>query len=137
MKRYILLISLFVLFQPLFSLEFYNISFDAAIKLSKKENKLIFLMVEEKYCPWCRKMKNTSLKDKDVMEILNLDYISIKLDKNSNELKEQSKQKFHTRFVPTMFIIDPNGEKELSKLVGFISAQSMYDTLFIASRFGD
>jgi thioredoxin-related protein len=133
MKKYILLVVIFAFFTPLFSLEFYDISFNEAIKLAKKEKKLIFFMVEEKYCPWCRKMKATTLKDKDVMEILKTDYISIKMYKDDNNLK----RRFKTRFVPTMFILDPNEETELSKLVGYISSESMYDILFVASRFGD
>ena len=132
MKKYFIL-GFLLLFAPLFSLEFSKISFNEAITLAKKEKKLIFLMVEEEHCPWCRKMKATSLKDEEVMEILKLDYISIKIDKSDKDLKRQ----FKTRFVPTMFIIDPYKEKEVSKLVGYISAESLYDILFIASRFAD
>ncbi len=130
MKKQILLMTIFILFNPLLSLDFHNLSFDKAIELAKKENKLIFLMVEEKYCPWCVKMKRTTLKDKEVMEILNSDYISLSIYKNSSDLK----RKFYSRFVPTLFIIDPNGEKELSKILGYISAGSLHDRLFVASR---
>ena len=130
MKKYVLFIVIFILLKPLGAEVFYDLSFDEATKLAKKENKFIFLMVEEKYCPWCRKMKTVTLKDKEVVEILNSDYISIKIYKNSNDLK----RKFKTRFVPTTFVIDPNKNKELSRIVGYISADSLYDKLFIISR---
>jgi len=55
MKKNILLIILIILFNPLLALDFYSISFGEAVKLAKKENKLIFLMIEKKYCPWCKK----------------------------------------------------------------------------------
>lgn len=129
-KKYLLLIIVFILFKPLMAIEFYDLSFDEAIKLAKKENKLIFLMVEEKYCPWCRKMKASTLKDKEVMEILNSDYISISIYKNSSDLK----RKFRVRFVPTIFVLDPKKEEELSRILGYISADSLYDRLFVISR---
>ena len=65
--KHILIVGLFILLSPLFSLEFHNLSFDKAMQLAKKENKLVFLMVEERYCPWCKKMKSKTLKDKKVM----------------------------------------------------------------------
>ena len=51
MKKYLLLIVFFILLKPLMAIEFYDLSYSEAIKLAKKENKLVFLMVEERYCP--------------------------------------------------------------------------------------
>ena len=75
-------------------------------------------------------MKATTLKDKEVMEILSSDYISISIYKNSSDLK----RKFRVRFVPTIFVLDPKKEKELSRIVGYMSAQSLHDRLFVISR---
>ena len=129
--KVLLLLSMFCLF--LFSSAFLDISYSEAIKLANKDKKLIMLMVEEEYCPWCIKMKKTTFLDEDILELLKSDYISIKINKYNNN----APTKFHTRFVPTIYLINPVKQSELHKVVGYMSASSFYDILFVTSRFSE
>ena len=54
---------------------------DEAFEKAKKENKLIFLSIGYSTCHWCHVMERESFENDSVAEILNKDYISIKVDR--------------------------------------------------------
>ncbi|MHA1672374.1 MAG: thioredoxin domain-containing protein [Promethearchaeota archaeon] len=52
-----------------------------AFKKAKKEDKLIFLSIGYSACHWCHVMAHESFEKKDIAEILNKNFISIKVDR--------------------------------------------------------
>lgn len=52
-----------------------------ALEKAKKENKPIFLSIGYSSCHWCHVMEKESFEDKDIGDILNDFYISIKVDR--------------------------------------------------------
>jgi len=54
---------------------------DRAFKKAKDENKLIFLSIGYSTCHWCHEMARDSFSKKDVADILNKNFVSIKVDK--------------------------------------------------------
>ena len=48
---------------------------------AKKNNKIIFTSVGYSTCHWCHVMAQESFSDKDIAEILNKNFVSIKVDK--------------------------------------------------------
>ncbi len=54
---------------------------DEAFKKAKKEKKLIFLSIGYSTCHWCHVMEHESFEDKEVANLLNKYYVSIKVDK--------------------------------------------------------
>lgn len=54
---------------------------DAAFEEAKKEDKPIFLSIGYSTCHWCHVMADESFEDNEVAQLLNRDYISIKVDK--------------------------------------------------------
>lgn len=54
---------------------------DEAIERAKIENKLIFLSIGYSSCHWCHVMEKESFKDLKIAEILNQNFISIKVDR--------------------------------------------------------
>jgi uncharacterized protein YyaL (SSP411 family) len=54
---------------------------DEAFQKAKKENKLIFLSIGYSTCHWCHVMERESFENEEVAEILNKDFISIKVDR--------------------------------------------------------
>ncbi|WP_432665419.1 thioredoxin domain-containing protein [Wukongibacter baidiensis] len=54
---------------------------DEAFEKAKSEDKPIFLSIGYSTCHWCHVMERESFEDKDVAEILNKDFISIKVDR--------------------------------------------------------
>jgi len=54
---------------------------EEAFKKAKEENKLIFLSIGYSTCHWCHEMARESFSDKEVADLLNKYYVSIKVDK--------------------------------------------------------
>jgi thiol-disulfide isomerase/thioredoxin len=86
-------------------------SFDSAIDKAKKEDKIIIIKASSKYCHYCKKMDREILIDKDVVDALNKNFISVSIDVSKNDLPLELK----TTMTPTFFFIDKN--KKLIKEV--------------------
>ncbi len=54
---------------------------DAAFQKAMEEDKLVFLSIGYSTCHWCHVMAHESFEDEEVAEILNRDFISIKVDR--------------------------------------------------------
>lgn len=54
---------------------------DAAFQRAMKEDKLVFLSIGYSTCHWCHVMAHESFEDEEVAELLNRDFISIKVDR--------------------------------------------------------
>ena len=54
---------------------------DSALELAQKEQKLIIISIGYAACHWCHVMEHESFEDFEVAEIMNQNYISIKVDK--------------------------------------------------------
>jgi len=52
-----------------------------AFEKAKKENKLIFLSIGYSTCHWCHVMERESFENKEIADILNKYYVSIKVDR--------------------------------------------------------
>lgn len=52
-----------------------------AFELARDGNKLIFLSIGYSTCHWCHVMAHESFEDDEVAALLNLDYVSIKIDR--------------------------------------------------------
>lgn len=54
---------------------------EEAFEKARKEDKLVFLSVGYSTCHWCHVMERESFENKEVAEILNRDYVAIKVDR--------------------------------------------------------
>ncbi|MCB1022626.1 MAG: thioredoxin domain-containing protein [Acidobacteria bacterium] len=54
---------------------------EAALSKARAENKLIFLSIGYAACHWCHVMEHESFEDEQVAELLNANFISIKVDR--------------------------------------------------------
>lgn len=54
---------------------------DNTLQLAKEENKLIIISVGYSACHWCHVMEHESFEDEKVAEVMNANYISIKVDR--------------------------------------------------------
>jgi uncharacterized protein YyaL (SSP411 family) len=54
---------------------------DEAFEKARKENKPIFLSIGYSTCHWCHVMEHESFEDKEVAELMNEAFISIKVDR--------------------------------------------------------
>lgn len=57
---------------------------EEAFQAAREENKLIFLSIGYSTCYWCHVMEKDSFERKDVAEVLNKDFVSIKVDREEH-----------------------------------------------------
>ncbi len=93
----------------------FNSDYDVALKDAKESKKYIFLIVTEQYCPWCEKLINRVLQDRELSERLIQDYIPVVVDKNNDYYPSN----VGVTGTPSVFIINPNTGKIVKTLVGY------------------
>lgn len=99
---YILLMSLSLFSQNIN----YSSSYNQALKDSKQENKLLYVLITSSTCKWCRKFENTTLKDKAIQNRLNKEFITVHLSSDNDKIDK----KFKTSPVPRHYFTDKNGK---------------------------
>jgi hypothetical protein len=89
---------------------------ERAFEKAKKENRLIFLSVGYSTCHWCHVMERESFQNREIADILNKYYVSIKVDREEMPDIDKKYQKIyqimHNRAGgwPLTVIMTPNGE---------------------------
>jgi len=90
-------------------------SLPRAIELAQNEHKNIMVFIDANGCPFCEKMKNETLSDKDVARNLNKDFVNVELKIDSKDVKENFPS---VSMTPTIYFITPKKEL-LHTVVGF------------------
>ena len=93
-----------------------NMTFEQALALAKKENKLLFIDCYTSWCGPCKMMARDVFTQKIVGDYFNPKFVSLKVDMEKGE-GVQLKDKFEVRAFPTFVILNGEGEI-LSRLVG-------------------
>ena len=105
----------------------YASSYEEAVVQAKEQNKKLMLFMHSDYCPWCKKMKRTTLKNKEVVDDINKNYIFVQLDIDFDDFPS----KFKPNGVPTTYVIDPIKEEKMFTMRGYKSAKSFLNRIQI------
>jgi len=92
----------------------YEKDYDIAQKRAIDEDKYIFLLVTEKNCPWCVKLKEKVLVNPEVAKRLKSDFIPIEVDK-----EEGYYPTLPIMGTPSIFILNPEDNKTLESVSGY------------------
>ena len=57
---------------------------DDTFNMARKEDKPVFLSISATWCHWCHVFDETTLSDPEVIELLNRDFISVRVDADKN-----------------------------------------------------
>lgn len=95
-------------------------SFEDGLYLAKKQNKQMMLFIYSTYCPWCKKMENTTLSDNEVVKLINKKFVFVSLNKDIDDIPS----KFIPYGVPTTYVIDQNSGEKLYTMKGYKSKKS-------------
>lgn len=90
-------------------IQFFSGTWDEALKLAKKENKLIFLDVYATWCGPCKRLDALTFSDPEVGKYYNKNFINFK----ANGEKDEGlvlRQRYSVRAYPTLLFINHKGE---------------------------
>ncbi len=114
------------------------LSYDEGLAKAKKEGKHLFIDFTAKWCGYCKKMDKTTFIEPDVVNMLNNDFIPVKVDGDSEKEmdidgykvteKSLSKLEYKVRGYPTFWFVDPQGTK-LGAVSGYQPATNLLGTL--------
>ena len=89
-------------------------NYKEAFLVAKKKNKPVFILFTTKHCRWCRKLKETTFKDEQIIKRLNHEFIVLLLDKNHSSYPS----KYNITAVPSVYITNKD-EEVFTSIVGY------------------
>jgi thioredoxin-related protein len=100
-------------------------SYESAVKEAKINKKNIMLFIYATHCPWCKKMKKTTLSDENVIKYINRKYIFVMANQDTDKLEER----FVKGFVPMIYILDHETDEIVYEVQGFKRSETLISTL--------
>jgi uncharacterized protein YyaL (SSP411 family) len=111
-------------------------AYDEGLKKAKAENKPIFIDFTAKWCGWCKKMDRETFSKPEVIELINNNFIAVKVDGDSErELnidgykiteKNLTRVEFGIRGYPSFWFLKPDGTR-LGMIRGYRTADYMME----------
>ena len=98
------------------SIRFDESGLESVIQRAKMEKKPIFYMAYADWCPHCKNIKATTLRDPEVVLFMNANYVfaGLNFEKPGSE---DFKTKYNVKTFPTFLVLDENGQ-ELARFTG-------------------
>lgn len=96
-----------------------------SVQESKATNKSIFVDFYADWCAYCREMDEGTYTDPQVKEKLSQNYVLLKVDVDENP---SVSSKYQAYSLPTMIIIDPNGN-EIKRIIGYQNAEQLLNQI--------
>jgi len=94
----------------------YETSYERARETAIKEKKLLFVLFVKDGCPFCSKLEDNILTDKDVRKYIKKHYVALIINQNDGKYP-----KFLDSYIaPVSYVIDPKSQKVLRKIVGYM-----------------
>ena len=88
---------------------FLNSNIEDAKHSANTEGKLVFVNFYARWCTPCNWMNETTFKDKTVVELLNNNFIAVKMNIDEEKGFEMKKQ-YEIRYLPTILILNSKGQ---------------------------
>lgn len=124
MNKYLLV--LFILIFSAFGEELkINYNFSKAMEEAIQSNKKIVMFMYTDYCPWCKKMKETTFKKDTIIEDLNENYILLFSNKDEMDYPKD----LYPEVVPITYILDVENMKNVKVLDGALGFKNEDDFL--------
>jgi thioredoxin 1 len=98
-----------------------------ALKKAKAENKLIFMDAYTTWCGPCKMLEKRVFTMKEMGDFYNKNFVNVRVDMESGEGPALANI-YTVNAYPTMFFIDPNTGKEITRVVGYHEAEDLLRT---------
>ncbi|MDP4115245.1 MAG: thioredoxin family protein [Bacteroidota bacterium] len=98
-----------------------------AVKIASKENKNILLDVGGEWCPWCHRLDEFILGDKEINNYMHSNFVVVKV----NWSPENKNEKFLSQYpkvpgYPHLFVLDKKGKLIHSQDTGALEQEKSY-----------
>lgn len=90
--------------------------YSKGIDIAKTQDKPVFLYFHADWCTYCTKLKKTTFADKNVLNYLNDNFISIAID---TEKEKAFASKWEVKGLPTLWFLKSDSSK-ISNLPGYV-----------------
>jgi len=100
-------------------------SYNQGVKNAKAQNKPVFLYFHADWCKYCTKLKKTTFTDKDVLNYLNDNFISIAID---TEKQKDFARQWGIKGLPNLWFLRADSSK-ISNIPGYVEADHFLNIL--------
>lgn len=100
-------------------------SYSSGMKIARAQNIPIFLHFYADWCRYCVKMAKETFQENTIIEYLNSNFVSIKVNIDK---QRQLANKYQVRGLPTTFVIDSKGER-MGPIPGYLSKEELLGML--------
>lgn len=104
-------------------LNYFKGTYEEAIALAKKEDKLLFMDAYTNWCGWCKELDKRTFSNKKLADYMNSHFVILKMDMESKAGVPLAK-KFKVNAYPTLLFINDK-EKVTHRIEGFLDAKAM------------
>ncbi|MEA3296768.1 MAG: thioredoxin family protein [candidate division Zixibacteria bacterium] len=119
-------------------------AYDEGLVKAKDEDKHLFVNFTTKWCGYCRKMNKTTFADNEIIEMMDEDFIAVKVDGDSKDTleidgykiieKNLTRYEYRVRGYPIYWFLKPDGTK-LGSLRGYQHKNVLKQALeFVSER---
>ena len=112
---------------PSNSVKFHTGSFESGMSKANSEGKLFFVEFYADWCTPCKWMDKTTFKDNEVIDLMNSNYVALKLDIETDE-GSSLKNQYYVKMLPTILIFNAEGEM-IERVEKTLSPESMKSLL--------
>ncbi|MEG1949811.1 MAG: thioredoxin family protein [Odoribacter sp.] len=105
------------------SIDFQHIEWKKALKLAKKEKKLIFVDCYTSWCGPCKMLAKDVFTQDAVGDFFNQHFVNLKLDMEKDADGVALKVPFGIKAFPTLVFVDPTTQQVVHRMVGAGSAE--------------
>ncbi|MGQ1948373.1 thioredoxin family protein [Geofilum sp. OHC36d9] len=106
-------------------INFHQGTWNEALELAKKENKLIFLDISASWCPPCKMLKANTFTNAEVGSLYNNRFINVALDGEKGEGISLARD-YQVTAYPTLLFINGDG-KVVKKSMGYHTPEQFLD----------
>ena len=89
-----------------------------ALLKSKKEDRVLMMVLGADYCPWCRKFEHKTLSSSLIKAHLDKNVVTLVVDKKYDV--DSFPSQFKTEFTPRVFFINPKDETIISQTTRYV-----------------
>lgn len=105
----------------------FHTSIETGINESKSLNKPVFLYFRSETCYWCIRFEEEALSDSMIVNLLDKNFVLISID----TFKQQKvASALNVRSTPYIIFFDNGGEKEISRIPGYVPKEEFLDKLY-------